>query len=211
MVISLLTLHLDFPAAARDLRDFFVFWSTSGSSSSSTFLLSIKEKISSQALMNNYNISSNMGDSEDEYDRKRRDKFRGERTESYQRGEGRRGGGGEDRRRDEWMESEFGQKDSWGSRNRARADYREYRGGGGGRERYSPARTHDISPPMKRVRTECFEFAGSHTALVVSCMKSAAIVDAMCGANALGLKAVLSALVLRKLPNDEKDKDADMQ
>ncbi|XP_069705569.1 serrate RNA effector molecule homolog isoform X2 [Periplaneta americana] len=120
-----------------------------------------------------------MGDSEDEYDRKRRDKFRGERTESYQRGEGRRGGGGEDRRRDEWIESrvEFPSRrrkllqyepkklrlsslvvytngrESWGSRNRARADYREYRGGGG-RERYSPARTHDISPPMKRVRTE---------------------------------------------------------
>ncbi|KAJ9586176.1 hypothetical protein L9F63_020181 [Diploptera punctata] len=90
-----------------------------------------------------------MADSDDEYDRKRRDKFRGERTESYQRGEGRRGGGGEDRRRDEWIERE-----SWGSRNRARADYREYRGGGGGRERYSPTRTHDISPPMKRVRTE---------------------------------------------------------
>ncbi|XP_023713945.1 serrate RNA effector molecule homolog isoform X4 [Cryptotermes secundus] len=47
-----------------------------------------------------------MGDSEDEYDRKRRDKFRGERTESYQRGEGRRGGGGEDRRREEWIERE---------------------------------------------------------------------------------------------------------
>lgn len=49
-------------------------------------------------------VASDMGDSEDEYDRKRRDKFRGERTESYQRGEGRRGGGGEDRRREEWME-----------------------------------------------------------------------------------------------------------
>lgn len=42
-----------------------------------------------------------MGDSDDEYgDRKRRDKFRGERTESYRSGEGRR----EDRRRDEWMD-----------------------------------------------------------------------------------------------------------
>lgn len=42
-----------------------------------------------------------MGDSDDEYnDRKRRDKFRGERTESYRGGEGRR----DDRRRDEWME-----------------------------------------------------------------------------------------------------------
>lgn len=44
-----------------------------------------------------------MGDSDDEYDRKRRDKFRGERSESYQRGEGRRGNG-DDRRRDEWIE-----------------------------------------------------------------------------------------------------------
>ena len=42
-----------------------------------------------------------MGDSDDEYnDRKRRDKFRGERTESYRGGEGRR----DDRRRDDWME-----------------------------------------------------------------------------------------------------------
>ncbi|XP_046995994.1 serrate RNA effector molecule homolog isoform X2 [Schistocerca americana] len=88
-----------------------------------------------------------MGDSDDEYDRKRRDKFRGERTESYQRGEGRRGGGSEDRRRDDWIE-----RDSWGGRNRPRTDYRDYRGGG--RERYSPVRTHDISPPMKRVRTD---------------------------------------------------------
>lgn len=40
-----------------------------------------------------------MGDSDDEYDRKRRDKFRGERTESYSR-EGRR----DDRRRDDWVD-----------------------------------------------------------------------------------------------------------
>lgn len=46
-------------------------------------------------------------------------------------------------------------RESWGSRNRPRTDYRDYRGGGG-RERYSPARTHDISPPMKRVRTEWY-------------------------------------------------------
>lgn len=46
-----------------------------------------------------------MGDSDDEYDRKRRDKFRGERTESYRGGEGsRRTSGGDDRRRDDWME-----------------------------------------------------------------------------------------------------------
>lgn len=87
-----------------------------------------------------------MADSDDEYDRKRRDKFRGERTESYPR-EGRRGG--DERRREDWMERE-----SWGSRNRPRTEYRDYRGGGGGRERYSPARAHDISPPLKRVRTE---------------------------------------------------------
>ena len=41
-----------------------------------------------------------MADSDDEYDRKRRDKFRGERTESYREGRGRedrrRGGGGDD-------------------------------------------------------------------------------------------------------------------
>uniref|UniRef100_A0A1B6EMZ7 Serrate RNA effector molecule homolog n=2 Tax=Proconiini TaxID=565685 RepID=A0A1B6EMZ7_9HEMI len=83
-----------------------------------------------------------MGDSDDEYgDRKRRDKFRGERTESYRSGEGRR----EDRRRDEWIE-----RDTWGGgRSRARGDYR-----GTVRERYSPARQHDFSPPPKRIRTE---------------------------------------------------------
>ncbi|XP_054277475.1 serrate RNA effector molecule homolog isoform X2 [Macrosteles quadrilineatus] len=83
-----------------------------------------------------------MGDSDDEYgDRKRRDKFRGERTESYRSGEGRR----EDRRRDDWIE-----RDTWGGgRSRARGDYR-----GTVRERYSPARQHDFSPPPKRIRTE---------------------------------------------------------
>ena len=42
-----------------------------------------------------------MGDSEDEYDRKRRDKFRGERSEG-----GYRGGGGDRsmRPRDEWLD-----------------------------------------------------------------------------------------------------------
>lgn len=43
-----------------------------------------------------------MADSDDEYDRKRRDKFRGERTESYSR-ESRRGSSS-DSRRDEWNE-----------------------------------------------------------------------------------------------------------
>lgn len=43
-----------------------------------------------------------MGDSDDEYDRKRRDKFRGERTDGYSR-ESRRGSSS-DSRRDEWNE-----------------------------------------------------------------------------------------------------------
>ncbi|KAK3926902.1 Serrate RNA effector molecule-like protein [Frankliniella fusca] len=90
-----------------------------------------------------------MADSDDEYDRKRRDKFRGERTESYRGGEGgRRTTGGDDRRREDWME-----RDSWGSRNRQRQDYRDYRTGSS-RDRYSPPRQHDISPPMKRMRPE---------------------------------------------------------
>ncbi|XP_026293345.1 serrate RNA effector molecule homolog isoform X2 [Frankliniella occidentalis] len=90
-----------------------------------------------------------MADSDDEYDRKRRDKFRGERTESYRGGEGgRRTTSGDDRRRDDWME-----RDSWGSRNRQRQDYRDYRTGSS-RDRYSPPRQHDISPPMKRMRPE---------------------------------------------------------
>ncbi|KAL7306441.1 hypothetical protein TKK_0001857 [Trichogramma kaykai] len=83
-----------------------------------------------------------MADSDDEYDRKRRDKFRGERTESYREGRGR-----EDRRRggDDWSDRE------WSSRPRARPDYRDYRGSG--RDRYSPARSQDMAPPMKRMRT----------------------------------------------------------
>nr|CAD7451805.1 unnamed protein product [Timema tahoe] len=92
-----------------------------------------------------------MADSEDEYDRKRRDKFRGERTESYQRGEGRRGGASEERRRDDWIDRE-----SWGSRSRPRTEYREYRGGGG-RERYSAAHSQDIVQPMKRMKTEWYD------------------------------------------------------
>lgn len=83
-----------------------------------------------------------MGDSDDEYDRKhdRRDKFRGERTESHRSGEGRR----DDRRRDDWIERE-----PWANRSRPRGEYR-----GAMRERYSPARQHDMSPPLKRMRTD---------------------------------------------------------
>nr|CAD7568492.1 unnamed protein product [Timema californicum] len=94
-----------------------------------------------------------MADSEDEYDRKRRDKFRGERTESYQRGEGRRGGASEERRRDDWIDRFVFLMESWGSRSRPRTEYREYRGGGG-RERYSAAHSQDIVQPMKRMKTE---------------------------------------------------------
>ncbi|CAH0391659.1 unnamed protein product [Bemisia tabaci] len=81
-----------------------------------------------------------MADSEDEYDRKRRDKFRGERTESYRSGERRE----ERRGREDWIE-----RDSWSGRSRGggRGDYR-----GPVRERYSPSRSHELSPPMKRMR-----------------------------------------------------------
>ncbi|KAL1464254.1 hypothetical protein WDU94_003919, partial [Cyamophila willieti] len=80
-----------------------------------------------------------MADSDDEYDRKRRDKFRGERTESYSR-EGRRD---ERRTREDWTE-----RDQWNSRSRGRGDYR-----GAPRERYSPPR-HELSPPVKRMRPD---------------------------------------------------------
>lgn len=59
-----------------------------------------------------------MGDSDDEYDRKRRDKFRGERSERD------RGGLGE--RRDERPRH---RADEWGDRGRSR-EYRDYRSGG---------------------------------------------------------------------------------
>ncbi|XP_046384393.1 serrate RNA effector molecule homolog isoform X2 [Ischnura elegans] len=129
-----------------------------------------------------------MGDSEDEYDRKRRDKFRGERTESYSR-DGRRG---DDRRREDWIERE-----SWGrSRGRQGGDYGggggggsssrgggDYlggrmgggRGGEGGGSRYSPPNPHashprsnphdHISPPLKRARVSDWEdrrYGGGH-------------------------------------------------
>ncbi|XP_063708105.1 serrate RNA effector molecule homolog isoform X3 [Culicoides brevitarsis] len=79
-----------------------------------------------------------MGDSDDEYDRKRRDKFRGERggTESSYRS---------DRRSDE---RRSGGRDEWQDRPRGRQDYREYRPP---RERaYSPPERS--GPPMKRMR-----------------------------------------------------------
>lgn len=91
-----------------------------------------------------------MADSEDEYDRKRRDKFRGERSsggggasggDNYraERNQDTRGGG----RRDDWQDrnpsNPFG-------RNRARPTYGDYR-----RDRFSPGRD---MPPSKRMRPD---------------------------------------------------------
>lgn len=80
-----------------------------------------------------------MGDSDDDYDRKRRDKFRGERgTESSYRSE---------RRSDE---RRSGGRDEWQDRPRGRQDYREYRPP---RDRaYSPPER--TGPPMKRMRPD---------------------------------------------------------
>lgn len=80
-----------------------------------------------------------MGDSDDDYDRKRRDKFKGERTESYR--DGRR----DDRRgRDDW------ERDWSNGRSGNKRDYREFRGGA--RDRYSPHHSQDIMPPSKKFR-----------------------------------------------------------
>ncbi|XP_055857841.1 serrate RNA effector molecule homolog [Episyrphus balteatus] len=80
-----------------------------------------------------------MADSDDEYDRKRRDKFRGERSsgESY-RSERRI----DDRRREEWSD-----RNPFRS-GRTRPDYRDYRGP---REKFSPGRE---LPPAKRIRPD---------------------------------------------------------
>lgn len=84
-----------------------------------------------------------MADSDDEYDKKIRDKFRGERDrgDSYKGIDNRR----EERRppRDEWIE-----RDPWTTRSRGRGDFRNMI-----RERHSPVR-HDAGPPMKRMRND---------------------------------------------------------
>uniref|UniRef100_A0A1I8PR25 Serrate RNA effector molecule homolog n=1 Tax=Stomoxys calcitrans TaxID=35570 RepID=A0A1I8PR25_STOCA len=90
-----------------------------------------------------------MADSDDEYDRKRRDKFRGERSsgDSYrsERRDDRRGGGGGAGGRDDWQER--GNPFRGGAGGRPRPDYRDYRGA---RDRYgSPDRE---MPPAKRMR-----------------------------------------------------------
>uniref|UniRef100_A0A8C7ZRA8 Serrate RNA effector molecule homolog (Arabidopsis) n=1 Tax=Oryzias sinensis TaxID=183150 RepID=A0A8C7ZRA8_9TELE len=77
-----------------------------------------------------------MGDSDDEYDRRRRDKFRRERSD-YDRSRER-----EDRRRDDWNEREWDR----GRERRSRGEYRDY--DRGRRERFTPPR-HDLSPHQK--------------------------------------------------------------
>lgn len=81
-----------------------------------------------------------MGDSDDEYDRRRRDKFRRERSD-YDRSRER-----DDRRRDDWNDREWDR-----GRERRSREYRDY--DRGRRERFSPPR-HDLSPPQKRVRRD---------------------------------------------------------
>ncbi|XP_046452658.1 serrate RNA effector molecule homolog isoform X1 [Daphnia pulex] len=99
-----------------------------------------------------------MGDSDDDYDRRRRDKFRGERSEYRGAGEsGRREERGNPRR-EEWNDSrgimEPRRGESWsqrGSRSQPRHEYREsYRG----RERYSPAGGYDAPQAPKRMRPD---------------------------------------------------------
>ncbi|XP_053115455.1 serrate RNA effector molecule homolog isoform X2 [Hemicordylus capensis] len=88
-----------------------------------------------------------MGDSDDEYDRRRRDKFRRERSD-YDRSRER-----EDRRRDDWSDREWDR----GRERRSRGEYRDY--DRNRRERFSPPR-HELSPPQKRMRRDWDE----HTA-----------------------------------------------
>uniref|UniRef100_A0A182PVD8 Uncharacterized protein n=1 Tax=Anopheles epiroticus TaxID=199890 RepID=A0A182PVD8_9DIPT len=71
-----------------------------------------------------------MGDSDDEYDRKRRDKFRGERSA---------GGGGDSYGRGADRPDRSRGRDDWPDRVRPRQDYRDYRPPPRDRG-YSPAR-----------------------------------------------------------------------
>lgn len=83
-----------------------------------------------------------MGDSDDEYDRRRRDKFRRERSDydrSRERDERRRG--------DDWSDREWDR----GRERRSRGEYRDY--DRNRRERFSPPR-HELSPPQKRMRRD---------------------------------------------------------
>ncbi|KAM3869449.1 serrate RNA effector molecule homolog [Diretmus argenteus] len=88
-----------------------------------------------------------MADSDDEYDRRRRDKFRRERSD-YDRSRER-----EDRRRDDWNDREWDR----GRERRSRGEYRDY--DRGRRERFSPPR-HDMSPQQKRMRRDWDDHGG---------------------------------------------------
>ncbi|XP_071391021.1 serrate RNA effector molecule homolog [Centroberyx affinis] len=88
-----------------------------------------------------------MADSDDEYDRRRRDKFRRERSD-YDRSRER-----EDRRRDDWNDREWDR----GRERRSRGEYRDYERGR--RERFSPPR-HDMSPQQKRMRRDWDDHGG---------------------------------------------------
>ncbi|KAK7925565.1 hypothetical protein WMY93_007875 [Mugilogobius chulae] len=101
-----------------------------------------------------YNVSSSgwisqtaMGDSDDEYDRRRRDKFRRERSD-YDRSRER-----EERRRDDWNDREWDR----GRERRSRGEYRDY--DRGRRDRFSPPR-HDMSPQQKRMRRDWDDHGG---------------------------------------------------
>ncbi|XP_052610023.1 serrate RNA effector molecule homolog isoform X3 [Peromyscus californicus insignis] len=83
-----------------------------------------------------------MGDSDDEYDRRRRDKFRRERSD-YDRSRERE----ERRRGDDWSDREWDR----GRERRSRGEYRDY--DRNRRERFSPPR-HELSPPQKRMRRD---------------------------------------------------------
>ncbi|XP_056410521.1 serrate RNA effector molecule homolog [Hyla sarda] len=84
-----------------------------------------------------------MGDSDDEYDCRRREKFRRERSD-YDRSRER-----EERRRDDWSDREWDR----GRERRSRGEYRDYDRSRSRRERFSPPR-HEMSPPQKRIRRD---------------------------------------------------------
>uniref|UniRef100_A0A8C1PXI4 Serrate RNA effector molecule homolog (Arabidopsis) n=1 Tax=Cyprinus carpio TaxID=7962 RepID=A0A8C1PXI4_CYPCA len=93
-----------------------------------------------------------MADSDDEYDRRRRDKFRRERSD-YDRSRER-----EDRRREDWSDRRPSARE-WdrGRERRSRGEYRDYERGR--RERFSPPR-HDMSPQQKRMRRDWDDHGG---------------------------------------------------
>ncbi|KAK3699552.1 hypothetical protein QZH41_003926 [Actinostola sp. cb2023] len=89
-----------------------------------------------------------MGDSDEEYDRRRaRDKFRRERSDYNDRRRDRDDRGGS--RREDWVDRRRDNQGSWDQRRRG--DYREFERG----RRDSSGRHHEMSPPMpKRMRRD---------------------------------------------------------